>query len=98
MIWTTNDPANPKAIWKDTVGYTPLNKYGEHYWMLDVDMDCSRTANGWFEAKSFISNGPGWENDVSQPGAPYASRNHFGQCGMINVFRRGESAAQIVPF
>ena len=54
--------------------------------------------NGWFEVKSFISNGPGWEGDIAQPGAPWSSRNHFGKCGMINVFRRGENAATIVPF
>ena len=98
LIWTTNDAGYARNIVKDTVGYTPLNKYGEHYWMLDVDMDCSRTVDGWFEAKSFISNGPGWENDVSQPGAPWQSPNHFGKCGMVNVFRRGDSAARISPF
>lgn len=98
LTWTTDDPAYPKTVARDSVGYTPVNKYGEHYWMLDVDMDCTRGTDGWFELKSYISNGPGWEADVRQPGAPYVSGNHFGKCGMINVFRRGESAAQIVPF
>lgn len=98
LIWTTDDAGSAKTIVKDTVGYTPLNKFGAHYWMLDVDMDCSRTVNGWFEVKSYIRGGAGWENDVAQPGRPWSSHNHFGQCGMINVFRRGESAAQILPF
>ena len=42
--------------------------------------------------KSFISNGPGWEADVNQPGRPWVSGNHFAQCGKLNTFRRGESA------
>lgn len=98
LIWTTNDPGHAKSVAKDTVGYTPLNAFGPHYWMLDVDMDCSRTVDGWFEVKSFIRGGAGWENDVAQPGRPWPSHNHFGRCGMVNVFRRGESEAQILPF
>jgi YD repeat-containing protein len=96
LDWTTNAwPAEwgTKPLY-DQVGYgeTPLNQWGHHYWLLDVDMDCSRTVNGWFELKSYISNGPGWENNVSQPGAPYSSANHFAQCGKINVFKRGDSS------
>jgi alpha-amylase len=52
-------------------------------------MDCTRTADGWFEVKSYIANGPGWESDVSQPDAPWASSNHFARCGQLNVFDRG---------
>ena len=59
--------------------------------MLDVDADCSRgiAAGGarWFEVKSFITNGPGWEPDVAQPQTPYPSPNHVVRCGAINVFR-----------
>ncbi len=47
-----------------------LNQYGPHYWMLDVRMDCAKTANGWFEFKTYISNGPGWEGKLQQPGTP----------------------------
>ena len=62
--------------------------------MIDVDMDCSKAIDGvWFELKSYISNGPGWEPDVHQPGAPYGSGNHFAKCGMLNVFERGSAAA-----
>jgi alpha-amylase len=28
---------------------------------------------------------------VSQPGAPWASINHFARCGRLNVFERGEN-------
>jgi aryl-alcohol dehydrogenase-like predicted oxidoreductase len=94
--WTTNQwPAQwgpKKTVEKDGYGETPLNTYGHHYWMLDVKMDCSRTVNGWFEFKSYISNGPGWEGNVNQTGVPYSSSNHFARCGKINVFRRNESA------
>lgn len=93
--WTTNrwpDQWGPKkTVARDGYGETPLNTYGDHYWMLDVDMDCSRGVGGWFEFKSFISNGPGWEGNMSQVGAPYPSQNHVAQCGRLNVFRRNES-------
>lgn len=95
LVWTTNfwpsDWGPTKTLENDGVGLDSENQWGMHYWKLDVMMDCSKTANGWFELKSFISNGPGWEGNVSQPGAPYSSNNHFAECGKTNVFRRGES-------
>lgn len=75
----------------DGSGEDSENTYGAHFWKLDVLMDCSNTVNGWFELKSYISNGPGWEGDVSQGqsnGEPYVSQNHFAQCGRKNVFFR----------
>jgi hypothetical protein len=73
-----------------------------HYWMLDADMDCEQAfsdAQGrrWFELKAFmvthlmtaVAPTPGWEGDVAQtsnPMPPYASINHMGICGKINVF------------
>ena len=93
--WTTNKwPSHwgpKKTVSKDGYGETSLNTYGHHYWMLDVMMDCSRAVKGWFEFKSYISNGPGWEGNMHQNGAPYGSSNHFAQCGKINVFRRDQS-------
>jgi hypothetical protein len=102
--WTTN-------VWPSSWGYLrredydgygvePLNSFGPSYWMLDVDVDCTRVylaADGkrWFEAKSFITNGPGWEPDVSQAGTPYPSPNHFAQCGKLNVFERGSNGAWV---
>jgi len=55
-------------------------------------MDCSKTVDGWFEFKSYISNGPGWEGDIDQANAPYASVNHFARCGSLNVYRRNVNA------
>jgi hypothetical protein len=96
LVWTTNNANNPKKVAIDGYGYTPLNTWGDHYWMLDVQMDCSKGVkignDTWIELKSYISNGPGWENNVSQPGAPYASANHFAKCGWLNKFERGSSA------
>lgn len=98
--WTTNvwptSWGTKRTVAVDGYGEEPLNLYGQHYWMMDVDMDCSKTVNGWFELKTFISNGPGWEPDVNQSGKPYSSGNHFGQCGKINVFQRGSSSATFV--
>jgi len=31
--------------------------WGDHYWMVDFDMDCTDTQNGWFEVKAYITNG-----------------------------------------
>ena len=78
---------------------TPLDTWGQHEWMLDVDVDCHQTVGGWFEVKSFIpTNGPAWEGDVAQPGAPYVSRNHFAKCGEVNRFVRGSASAEAHPF
>jgi hypothetical protein len=95
LAWTTNawppEWGAKRTVDVDGYGETPLNQWGHHYWLLDVDMDCGKTVNGWFELKSYISNGPGWEGNVSQSGAPYQSANHFAQCGKINVFKRGDA-------
>ncbi|QIL90129.1 S8 family serine peptidase [Microbulbifer sp. SH-1] len=96
LDWTTNlwpdSWGTKRTVSVDGFGETPLNRWGQHYWMLDVEMDCSKTVNGWFEVKSYISGGPGWEADVDQPGRPWDSGNHFAQCGKLNAFRLGESA------
>ena len=96
LDWTTNQW--PAADWgeKRTVavhgfGEESLNEYGPHYWMLDIEMDCSKTVAGWFELKSYISNGPQWEGDIKQSGTPYSSNNHFGKCGYVNVFKRNHN-------
>lgn len=95
LDWTTNlwgrDWGPIRTYEVDGSGETPLNRWGAHYWLLEVEMDCSATANGWFELKSYISNGPGWENNVQQAGAPWTSGNHFAECGKLNVFRRNQS-------
>lgn len=45
------------------------SRFGDHYWMVDVDMDCSQTEDGWFEVKAFLTNsGNGWEGDINQVG------------------------------
>lgn len=99
MDWTTNVWPSSwgalRTVAADGYGETPLNTWGQHYWMLDVDMDCSKAVNGWFELKSFISNGPGWEGNVSQAGTPYSSGNHFAQCGKVNKFERNSSSVSI---
>ena len=54
--------------------------------MLDVNMDCSKTENGWFELKAYLTNaGTGWEADIAQATctgsvggrAPYTSKKYF---------------------
>lgn len=102
LDWTTDVwPSNwgaVRTVATDGYGEEPLNTWGQHYWMLDVMMDCSKAANGWFELKAFVKNGQGWENDISQANTPYASNNHFAQCGKINKFDFNASTAEILNF
>lgn len=103
--WTTNywpvAWGAERRVEVDGYGVEPFNRFGMHYWMVDVEMDCSAAFHvgdeRWFELKSYISNGPGWEPDVHQPGTPYPSINHLAQCGMLNVFRYGEGEAHFLP-
>ncbi|MDP5215109.1 alpha-amylase family protein [Pseudoalteromonas tunicata] len=98
LDWTTDVwPASwgaKKTVANDGYGETPLNTFGQHYWLFDVQMDCSNTVNGWFELKAYVENGQGWESDIQQANAPYASNNHFAKCGQLNVFEFGQAAAQ----
>ncbi len=100
--WTTNVwPAGwgaEKMVNTDGFGVTPLNIWGEHYWMLDVDMDCSKAVNGWFELKAFIKNGQGWETAIAQDNPLYTSTNHMAQCGKINKFEFNNSGVVIRSF
>jgi hypothetical protein len=89
-------------IWMAGYGIADENTFGPNYWMLDVDMDCEQAfddgqGHKWFELKAFmvtslmtaVAPSPGWEGDIAQtsnPAPPYASRNHLGLCGMVNVF------------
>lgn len=117
LSWTTNNCANANYVVADDAdsscnsgaqesgyGYSHLNSYGDHYWLLDVDMDCNKTIEGWFEVKSFISNGAGWEGNINQAEfggliAPeFASINHVARCGMANVFQRNvNEAVEFLP-
>ncbi|KHJ80130.1 hypothetical protein OESDEN_20203, partial [Oesophagostomum dentatum] len=92
--WTTNNPKEK--------GYHPSNKYGRHYWMVELLIDCSKTDNGWFEFKGFMTPAPGWESDVKQEKcsgdgdlAPFKSKYHIAKCGAVNVFYWGSSRCHI---
>lgn len=104
LDWTTNiwppEWGAKKTVAVDGFGEEPLNLWGQHYWMLDVEMDCSKSADGWFELKAFIaeSGSQTWEANINQANTPYGSNNHFAQCGMINMFRMGENTAEFIPF
>lgn len=102
MDWTTDVwPASwgaVKTVAVDGFGEEPLNTWGQHYWMLDVQMDCSNSVNGWFEVKAYVKNGQGWENNIQQSGTPYSSNNHFAQCGKINKFDFNSNSVEILNF
>jgi alpha-amylase len=95
LDWTTDiwpvEWGQERTVATDGFGVEPLNHWGQHYWMLDVQMDCSKTVDGWFELKAYVKNGEGWENDIQQANAPYPSNNHFAQCGKVNRFEFGNN-------
>lgn len=31
-------------------------RWGDHYWMVEMEMDCSQAVDGWFEVKAFLTN------------------------------------------
>ncbi|XP_068220186.1 alpha-amylase-like [Palaemon carinicauda] len=97
--WTTNNVLSPS--------YQELNTFGDHYWMVDMEMDCSESESGMFEVKAFLTNDEiGWEPDISQGecsgdvgGSPvYESKNHFAKCGFVNVFDFGNPDCVINSF
>jgi len=101
LEWTTNNPDHGANVATDGYGYTELNTWGDHFWMLDVEMDCSETykdsdGDYWFELKSYISNGPSWEGTIDQNYTPYETGNHFAKCGMINVFYRNSNSVEFI--
>ncbi|XP_071496347.1 pancreatic alpha-amylase 2a5-like [Diadema antillarum] len=106
LVWTTNDPKKASNVQSDGYGYTPLNEWGEHYWMVDFAMNCDETKDGWFDLKAYIQNGDGWESDLSQGSCrgsaggtkPYSSVNHSARCGFVNVFEFGSDTCIINHF
>ncbi|CAL1534472.1 unnamed protein product [Lymnaea stagnalis] len=84
-IWTTDDATSP--------AYHPLNTYGAHYWLADLDVDCADALEGgYFELKGFFQGK--WEDDLplgktctGEAGSPkFESANHIVRCGYKNVF------------
>jgi alpha-amylase len=102
LDWTTNVwPASwgtKRTTADDGFGEDPLNIWGQHYWMLDVQMDCSKAVNNKFEVKAYVKNGQGWEGDINHPQAPYASNNHFVECGKINTFEFNSNNVEVRDF
>jgi hypothetical protein len=106
LDWTTDDTANPAAVVRTGYGFLKENRdagLGDDHWMLDVDMDCESavTIDGvaWFELRGYLTNVPdGREPDVVQADRPYASPNHFGRCGEINVFEWGRGSVAYRDF
>ena len=85
--WTSSNPGNQF--------YHSYNVWGDHYWIIDLEMDCSATREGWFELETLFSNGgEGGEGEVSQQPcdggvggtAPVHAGYHSGRCGYMNIF------------
>jgi hypothetical protein len=97
MDWTTSLAQGQGQSYVSMAGFgiADENAFGANYWMLDVDMDCEQAFDDgkggkWFELQALIAPRPGPEegpiSQTSDPMPPYASMNHMGLCGMVNVF------------
>ena len=84
--WTSSNPGNQF--------HHELNRWGDHYWIVDMDMDCSQTSDGWFEFETVFTNGgESGETDINQENCdgsaggddPVNSRYHAGRCGYMNI-------------
>jgi len=106
LDWTTNKTSNAFTVARHGFGFLKENQdagLGDDYWMLDVDMDCGTATHiggvSWFEVKSFMTNSnQGFEPDVNQADRPFVSGNHFGKCGKINIFERGNGSVTYRDF
>jgi len=91
----------------DSPSHNKFNTYGDNYWVVDMEMDCEQTENGWFEVRAVtrshddeeefeedIEGGEGCDGNIGGI-APYASANHMARCGFVNVFHFGEAECQI---
>jgi len=96
MVWSTNNPDSPM--------YNKYNRKGDNYWLINMEMDCEQTEQGWFELKAFLRDGEGWERDITDEqdcggniggAAPFTSTNHVARCGFVNVFHFGEAECEI---
>ncbi|XP_071127434.1 uncharacterized protein [Mytilus edulis] len=94
-VWTTNNPSDGR--------YNKLNTFGEHYWLVNIEMDCSKTISGWFEVKAYIGSNDNfnWEDNILQHNScfgtertPYANVYHWAKCGMMNVFHFNQVACE----
>lgn len=94
MVWTTNDTKYSANVSEHGYGYTDLNIWGPHYWMVDLEMDCSKAKDGWFEVKGLLPPNQ-WEAYIKQDDicdepleekTPYSTGNHLGRCGYLNMF------------
>ncbi|XP_050716482.1 alpha-amylase-like [Eriocheir sinensis] len=99
LAWTTNNVLSP--------AFQELNTFGDHYWMVDMGLDCSQAEEGWFEIKAIVTSaGDVWEGDITQTAcsgtgggtAPYTSANHLGRCGYVNIFTFDSSLCVIDTF
>ncbi|KHJ46923.1 alpha amylase, all-beta domain protein [Trichuris suis] len=84
MLWTSDNNLDKS--------FNPYNKYGNHFWMFDVMMDCSKTTGGWFEFKAITD---GLEESTKQTKCvekgdviklPYGTEDNLGRCGYLNVY------------
>ncbi|KRX55809.1 Alpha-amylase [Trichinella sp. T9] len=88
LIWTTDN--------KRSNAYNIYNRYGAHYWMLDVMMDCSKTENDWFEFHIVKQDGEMEKIiNIKQCENAYLLllgkkiKHHLARCGYVNIVEYG---------
>ncbi|KAK6757096.1 hypothetical protein RB195_015117 [Necator americanus] len=80
LAYSTNNPSEFE--------YNQHNKYGPSYWLVELFVDCSKTDQGWFELKGYLTPSHEWEPNINQGkctgsiggSAPFRSINHIAKC------------------
>lgn len=95
--WTT-DEKNSDFYYGLTDGL------GSHQWVMNCEMDCSQTDNGFFEFSVIYSHGgEGGEPEINQEDKcfsaeddPPKSKHHVAKCGQVNMFEYGTGSCKTI--
>ena len=75
-IWTTNDRENTRQ--------KAINTFGDHCWMVEMQMDCSQTTDGWFQVSASMKNAAD-QASQEQQGKVLAPSTCEGPNGLIDM-------------
>ncbi|CAL4106263.1 unnamed protein product, partial [Meganyctiphanes norvegica] len=71
-------------------------RFGPNYWLVDMDMDCTQTDNGWFNVRALVTPRINAEHRIYQKRTchgnvldlcPFKSFHHVAKCGYFNLFK-----------
>ena len=45
----------------------PLCRFGDAYWLVDLEVDCSSTPGGWFDVRGWLAGDAGVYSGLEDP-------------------------------